>query len=123
MRLYIAAPWNNKDEARAAALLFEKAGHTITQKWWNEPPGADLDCSARADWKGVTTANVVIVLNIAKSEGKAVEQGIALQAGIPIVGVRGRKQLNVFQHLTPEFTWLQTVEEAIEYLKGRYTDD
>src|ERR1700681_2522273 len=53
-------------------------------------------------------------LNLESSEGKAVEQGIALGAGIPIVGV-GVPGSNVFQHL-PEYTWVADLDALVEYL-------
>jgi hypothetical protein len=54
---------------------------------------------------------VLVVLNLEKSEGKAVETGIALMNNIPIVSVGTRS--NIFQTLAIE---VETVQEAIAAL-------
>lgn len=75
-----------------------------------------LAVEARMDMFDVIRADVVLVLNLAKSEGKAVEQGIALAREIPIIVV-GLDRFNVFQYL-PQYTFVKTVEEAIQLLKS-----
>jgi hypothetical protein len=77
---------------------------------------------AQADWADVLDSDVLLLLNLEKSEGKAVEQGIALQAGIPIIAV-GDTYSNVFQHLENledphrkggHYTWVPTLSKAME---------
>jgi nucleoside 2-deoxyribosyltransferase len=121
MRLYIAAPWIHRDDMPTIAAQFEEAGHTVTHKWWEAKSipeskwTADGLCSqAVADRDGVLTADVVVLINSARSEGKAVEQGIAIAQGkhIIAVGERGALSMNVFHYL-PNYIWVATVEEAI----------
>ena len=90
-----------------------KSGRRLTQF----PPIGDasshdeLASQAHADIYGVISADVLVLLNLAKSEGKAVEQGIALNRGIPIVAV-GTARTNIFQH-TQAYTWVPSVEAAL----------
>ena len=128
MRVYIAAPWAHRDKAKAASVLFEKAGHKITERWWDhkdvgqtemEAAADEMERQAKADVKGVYTADHFIFLNLAYSEGKCVELGMALSEGIPIVAV-GKRGMNVF-HYHPRLLWVNTVEEAIEQLQRKRT--
>ena len=128
MKLYIAAPWVDRAYASAVATEFERAGHTITHKWWDvdsthEPPTMSslhdayshefLCDQALEDIRGVLACEVFILLDTRKSEGKAVEQGIALITGKPIlaIGICGSESLNVFHHL-PCYTWVPTIDMA-----------
>lgn len=108
MKVYIAAPWTRKALAASYAAVLEASGHTITKRWWEhrEVPGyltddhtndAELAQQALEDIDGVLAADVFVLLNLEKSEGKAVETGIALAAGIPIVVVGPRS--NIFHYL------------------------
>ena len=117
MRVYVAAPWTHRNEARRVAGLVEASGHTITWPWWVHEAGDEeygrLALLARHDINGVVTADALLLLNIERSEGKAVEQGIAIMEGVPIFGV-GRPT-NIFQHLSV-YEWFDTVREAIANL-------
>lgn len=123
--VYLAAPWIDKGVMEERAGLFEKAGYSITHKWWNydgdelEEKDGFLGTCARQDWQGVIDAEVLIVFNTAKSEGKAVEQGIALASHIPIIiiGTRGAESKNVFHYLDSCYTWVQTPEAALAELE------
>src|SRR2546430_620777 len=101
-KIYIAAPWIDRELAADAAAKFEAEGFEVTHKWWIvetedtrplEERAAYLEEHAYLDWDGVMAANILVLIHSAKSEGKAVEQGIALMRGIPIVaiGERGYK--------------------------------
>jgi nucleoside 2-deoxyribosyltransferase len=128
MRIYLAAPWVRKHEAEMAAVVIESAGHTLTKRWWEhrEVPGyggtrecaqadrEELQQQAYEDWKGVETADAMIVLNLEKSEGKAVEQGFALAYGVRLIVV-GDSLLNLFQYL-PGVDRVDTVEQALALL-------
>lgn len=91
MKVYVAAPWTHKAEAERFALLLEANGHTITKKWWEhrEVGGylqddieadeyGELVEQADEDISGVHTCDAFVLLNLSKSEGKAVETGYAL---------------------------------------------
>jgi hypothetical protein len=64
---------------------------------------------------GVISSDIVLVLNLKISEGKAVEQGIAIGFQIPILAV-GPKPANIFQYL-PVVTVVPTVEDALAELR------
>jgi nucleoside 2-deoxyribosyltransferase len=122
VKIYIAAPWIKKQEAIAVGEQFKAAGHEITSRWFyhegdpNDSAGVTatnerIQVQANEDIKDVLRADTLVVLNLAKSEGKAVETGIAIANNIPVVSVGPRS--NIFQALGKE---VDTVEEAIEYL-------
>lgn len=127
MRIYIAAPWVRRPEAIAIGQQFIDAGHELTSRWFyhetspggdpNDPTGSTSPVmaiigQAVEDIADVRRADVLVVLNLEKSEGKAVETGIAIAAKIPVISV-GRRS-NIFQALGYE---VGTPEEAITLLK------
>ncbi len=125
MRVYIAAPWVRKQETIEAGKLFTAAGHTVTSRWFNhegdpnDPVGTDIPEAvlmrhATEDLYDVLTSEALIVLNLAKSEGKAVEMGMAMAASIPVISVGARS--NIFQSLVTE---VATVEDAIKALETK----
>ncbi len=123
MRVYIAAPWVRKQEAIAAGELFKAAGHVITSRWFSHEgdptdstgfagPDAEIKRQATEDMLDVLLSEAVVVLNLEKSEGKAVETGIALVASIPLISVGPRS--NIFQSICTE---VATVEDALKALE------
>lgn len=122
--IYIAAPWKDKDLMPDIASKFEADGHTISWKWWQTddiPEGQGRETQLREqaenDFWGVFKCETLILINSAKSEGKAVEQGIALACGIPIyaVGERGTTSMNVF-HYMEDYVWTPTVDACLKEL-------
>jgi nucleoside 2-deoxyribosyltransferase len=123
-RVYVAGPWVDRHNAANIGDVLEQAGHTITHKWWAyEGKGEEFeteafmqDC-AEKDVDGVKHADKVVVLNTHKSEGKAVEQGLAIAYGVPIIVITpGEKPTsNIFHHL-PCYTHVQTVQQMLEAL-------
>lgn len=121
MRVYLAAPWIIRDQMEPIAKQLEDHGFELTHKWWtvedlteSQRTSALLAEQATADFVGVHNADFILVINSSKSEGKAVEQGIALAKGIPIyiVGERGAMSANVFHYLE-NYRWHSTVESAV----------
>lgn len=125
MNIYVAAPIKGKELAIEAAAALEAEGHSITHKWWNvEFVGAEgllsadaLAMYAHQDVVGVREADAVLLINSHKSEGKAVEQGIAIERDIPIItiGKRGEHSNNVFHYLS-NYRWVETLPEAIKVI-------
>lgn len=124
MRVYIAAPWVRKAEAIKAGFEVEAAGHIVTSRWFTHGDGGDaMDSTgitqaiegirnqAWEDIEDVSSADALIVLNLERSEGKAVETGIALIQNIPVISVG--KRGNIFQTLAIE---VETIQEAIAAL-------
>lgn len=117
MRVYIAAPWTHKPAAIAAAVAFEQAGFTVTKRWWEHRDTTDIEelaIQAIEDIAGVFNANWFVLLNLEKSEGKAVETGLALAYGTPIIVVG--KPTNLFHYL-PGTRFADTVEDAIQTIQ------
>src|SRR5439155_532021 len=122
MRIYVAAPWQNRDYARQTADAIASNGHTMTSSWYSDHEDTTdpikLAHDAQEDFMGVISADVLVVLNMdTLSEGKAVEQGIAIGFQIPIL-VLGDKPQNVFQYL-PVVTIHVTFGDLLEDLARR----
>ncbi len=128
-RVYLAAPWVDRERMEDIASIYTDHGYDITHRWWfaesKQVPEAErlafLKQCGNDDINGVLDADHLVVYNTAKSEGKAVEQGIAIGAGIPIimVGKLGEFSNNVF-HYTNRYHWVNNTEEAIEELENYY---
>ncbi len=121
MRVYLAGVFVEKDTMPRMAAAIEAAGHSITHKWWeveSKPYGERTDAEkceqAMLDVSGVRNADAIILINSSKSEGKAVEQGIAIAKGIPIfaVGTKGEHSKNIF-HWLPNYRWYNRFEDAL----------
>ena len=108
-----------------AEKQLEPLGHTITHKWWvDEGKGYDGDLEhykhcAVSDFVAVHTADRVVILNTQErgkeTSGKAVEMGLALDWGIPVIVVAS--WTNVF-HYFPGVRLVSSEEEALEAIKG-----
>lgn len=116
-KLYVAGPWARRDEVRAARDQFAAAGFTCTGRWIDSHHQGNLlddeDVMAQEamnDIEDVLNADILVIVNLEKSEGKAAETGIALMAqkGIILIG----EKTNVFHFLN--FPKVQTIEEAIK---------
>ena len=117
VRVYIAAPWVRRAQAREVRDYLVTGGYDVTSRWLDftgdEHDERLLRREAQMDWNDVLRSDALLLLNIEKSEGKAVEQGIALQKGIPIIAIG--KPSNVF-HRLPHYTWVDTLGKAIQAL-------
>lgn len=101
MKVYIAAPWVEKARAIEVGERFKAEGHTVTSRWFHHEgqandstgknsPNWRIVKQANEDIKDVLKADALVVLNLQKSEGKAVETGIAIARGIPVISVGPR---------------------------------
>ena len=118
MRVYVAAPWTRKSDARTAALILEQYGFTITVPWWDHHEThnpKELHEQATADFDGVVGADALVLLNLEMSEGKAVETGIAIASGIPVFVVGDKT--NVFHNLDGAVLMFQSLDMAIGALQ------
>lgn len=130
MRIYVAAPWTRKAEAAAMGVALENAGHTITKKWWEhrEVPGylttglhpdenQELIQQAMEDIQGVLNADALVLLNLEKSEGKAVETGVAVTSALLLSfghTERGVSRMILLGGKTNLFHYLPTWEHATD---------
>ncbi len=85
MRLYVAAKWEERHQARRWMDTLERAGHTITCDWTHDtlPMSA---AQAQKDFDGVMTADALLFVcerNLPYC-GSCVEMGMALAKGIPV---------------------------------------
>jgi hypothetical protein len=105
MILYIAAPWKHRAHAREVAQQYRDKGHQVVSRWHDEwgvksdtgMTVAEKREEAEKDVADVRACQAMVVLNWEKSEGKAVEQGIALERRTPIIVVGAES--NVFHNL------------------------
>jgi hypothetical protein len=58
----------------------------------------------------------VVVYQTGLSEGKAVEQGIALGLGIPIISIGTLGEVKNIFHFLPDYIWVKNEEQAIKAL-------
>lgn len=139
MKVYVAAPWTCKEDAKRYADALEAAGHTITKKWWEhrEVPGyldpgisvpsrKELEQQAAEDVAGVLDAEAFVLLNLEKSEGKAVETGVAITSalllayghttkGVSTFIIVGEHRTNLF-HYVPLWESAETIEDVVALL-------
>ena len=117
-RVYIAAPWIERPRAVAAAARLRESHIEVTSRWHDIHGDSHdpvvLKREAQHDWDDIRSADALLLLNLSKSEGKAVEQGIALEHGIPIVAIGDRT--NVFHYLDGQYTFVDTIGQAIDAL-------
>lgn len=125
VKVYVAAPWKRRLEAIEAGKVLAAAGFELTSGWFYETEvegdltaGNDaLRPHALRDLQDVSRSDVIVVLNLEKSEGKAVETGAALISAIPVISVYGRS--NIFQSLGIEVDTLDAAIAAIHTLYPR----
>ena len=123
MKIYVAAPWVHKEDADKTAELLRAAGFEVISGWHKtrydtnvyEAPDSVMEKEAWNDWVDINNADTIVYLNLAKSEGKASELGIALARGYTIYVVGG-KQNNIFLHL-PMINHKESLDEVIECLR------
>jgi hypothetical protein len=127
--IYVAAPWDFRDLARVVAGDLERLGYEVSYPWWDHedvegfPLALSLDGlesitrSAVRDLDGVGRAAVFVVLNLALSEGKATELGVAIALGKVCVVVGEPSQLF---HFTPGVVVVPDLLALYTYLDQRF---
>jgi nucleoside 2-deoxyribosyltransferase len=120
-KVYVAAPFKCKDEAKKALTAITEAGFGVTARWIYEHPEQNKgDYStfrkeAQDDLMDITRSDVLVLLNLTLSEGKAFEAGFAIAMGIPVVVVGEISPTsNVFYYLDT-ITKCATLNDAINY--------
>lgn len=112
MKLYLAAPYSQKDQMNIYAAELRAGGIEITSSWLNEIHAATVQMQdlsheenrkyAVQDVKDVQEADILVFFTdptkaIVRA-GRHVEFGIAVQRGVPIYVV-GEEMENIFHHL------------------------
>jgi nucleoside 2-deoxyribosyltransferase len=122
--IYLAGPWAQREAVQEARRQLMAAGINVNAQWLDvemkdgagdtaesqAAAGYDMSAEANRDLADINKSDAMVVLNLEKSEGKAVEQGIALEKGLPIIVVG--KRTNVFQYL-PKVTVVDNLYDAI----------
>jgi nucleoside 2-deoxyribosyltransferase len=109
-RIYVAAPWTRRGEARAVADRLREAGYDIVSSWLTEEDSQDPDhlaIRAHIDLVDIVNSDAMVVLTLEQSEGKSVETGIAIAMGIPVIVVGPRS--NIFHYLDPDLYDIRVV--------------
>lgn len=128
VKIYLAAPWKDKELAKAAADKLAEAGYYITSRWHHvhadkpaDSSGLEFDPTmlkqeALNDAEDVYAADVFLLLNTQKrgeeTSGKAVETGMAMAWGKPVILVG--EPTNVFHYL--DIHKVSDIEGAIEVI-------
>lgn len=124
IRVYIAAPFDCKPQAKETRKQLVEAGYLVTSRWIDLPddtegkPEEYFVKNAYADVEDILNSQILLILNIHKSEGKAVEQGMAIAWNIPIIVVGERS--NIFHYL--QIPFVKDVPEALA-LMNKWVDD
>ena len=122
MKIYFAGPWADRLKVEKMALELESMGHIIVQRWWEDDfpkasPEVRQRC-AQGDYDSVREADLLLVWNTVLSEGKAVEQGLAMAWEKPIICIipEGFTSQNIFHNMLDKYTHVTSFEEAISQL-------
>ena len=130
-QIYVAGPFADRPNVREQAEKLRAAGYNVVARWLTldveEGPNSAgslealnmeehqefLREQAMNDIEDLLNADLMFIVNSRKSEGKAVELGVAIATLKPVIMVGQRT--NVFQTLNiPRF---DTTEGAIEWMK------
>ena len=125
IRVYVAAPWINKDLAATAQEQLEAEGFEVTSHWIKHHSDAvlgnpadfkELRTQALEDVEDIIKSDLFLIMNTGvTSEGKATELGLAYALSIPIVLV-GPRLINIFYYLGG-IEQCDSLEEAITVIK------
>src|SRR3990167_4537398 len=119
IKVYLAAPWKRKDEAKLGKIQLEEAGLEVTSRWIDLVKGEDVidfkffEEEAIHDVQDVYRADILILLNLEKSEGKSAEMGMALAWNKPVIIVGERS--NIFHYLPMPI--ISNLNAAIELIR------
>ena len=101
MKVYIAAPWELREEAKALGDRLTAADIEITARWLTEPDGQSEVDAAAIDLVDIDRSSAIVLLNPAGWEvkgtgGRHFECGYAYARDLPIFILGTRS--NVFHH-------------------------
>lgn len=108
MRLYIATSFQNIPEARALMDILTRSGHQVSHDWTQEAidpawPKEQQDsylqqCGAN-DYRGVCSADAVVLINHEKARDAMAEFGIALGMDMRVFVLYPARRSSVFFHM------------------------
>ena len=118
MKVYVSAPWADRQAVFPVVDHLEKAGYVVTSKWHLQEDIDDeqyLEENAESDLEELLEADVLLVLNTRLSEGKAFEAGYFYNSDSPIIVVGARSKENIFYYC-PKIAVVPTLEDALDRL-------
>jgi nucleoside 2-deoxyribosyltransferase len=124
-RVYLAGPWACKAEVADAKQRMLAAGIQVVSGWTErentpqEIEPARMQKQAALDMAEVFASNTLVLMGLAKSEGKATEMGMALALGKRVILVKDDCVGNIFYNLT-QVERVDTLESAISLLTDGY---
>jgi nucleoside 2-deoxyribosyltransferase len=124
VKIYVASSFVNQSEVKQAMATLRSLGHEITMDWTAESEvGKDaqelaayrVQC-AEADFRGVRTADVVMVINHPAIKGGLVEMGMALALKKKVFVAFPGRVSNIFTYISgvEEYESLNETIQAIE---------
>jgi len=124
IRIYIAAPWTEKDgKAKEAQTYFEEKGFKVMSSWigrdvedFDFESDLEREREAENDLRDLYDSDMLVLINSKLSEGKMFEMAIAYAAGMPIIVVGERT--HVF-HCLSEIEVVDSLKRAAEILHVR----
>jgi hypothetical protein len=123
MKVYVAASFPRKPEARALAELLAREGYYITSNWvfakdegYYEPKDHEMCFRAKRDYNDVVAADVIVSITGDKQTmgGRHTEVGIGLQRRKHVILYGSRE--NVF-HWLPQIAVVTSYNELLLHLK------
>jgi nucleoside 2-deoxyribosyltransferase len=101
MKIYVAARYTKKDEARQVADELTALGHEVTSQWVYTGVDDDLVLAAFRDLADIEKADAILLLTQWLDGGKGmwVEVGYALGTGTPVYLYPNMVESCVFCHL------------------------
>lgn len=126
-RIYVAASFEQRNDARSLHEVLRKAGHTITADWTAHKEINSLKTEnerenlkrqyAIEDTDGVKTATIyVLLLGDRKSFGAHIELGIALGANLKRICIIGRPDKSQLFYSHPAITIYPNINEFVKSL-------
>jgi hypothetical protein len=122
MKIYIATAFVDATLASEVASMVERAGHTITHRWWHadkrryaDDESYRCECADKR-WTGVRNSDVVVLLNHPFACTARVEMGIAFGWGKSVVVVSPERKDCVFDWWDAYITRLADINQLIKAL-------
>lgn len=124
LKVYLAGPWKHKVQMAEEKKKFQSVGFDVISTWTelglDNQEDYDASCKeseALRDMAQIRDADVMVIYNLDKSEGKATELGMALILNKPVILV-GERKGNVFYHVSSVIQ-VKSTTEAIQRMLGR----
>jgi nucleoside 2-deoxyribosyltransferase len=119
MKIYLAAPYFEKQRMREWQRKLEAAGHGCTSNWIHGDEGMTLDEAAQRNLDDIDAADAVVSLTLPNgtmfiSGGRHVEFGYGLARGKLMIIVTDEAE-NIFHNLTT-IASCTTIEGVVDYL-------